>query len=157
MSERGRRLNRMIAVHQEFQVARVAADLLAEELRANPSFLNRWELRSRVARDLAENLEATYLIRLFAEFEASLRDAWGRALRQATEPPMRDLLDAIAARCVVPGNWLGAAHRVRRYRNALVHQDAGEAEPVGIGQAREDLARFLSKLPGGGRWPASTP
>ena len=51
-----------------------------------------------------DNLEPTYLIRLFAEFEAGLREAWALAFRQTTSPRMRDLIDSFAARRLIPAH-----------------------------------------------------
>lgn len=150
MIERERRLERIVGVLHEYFAARIAVGLLDDQLGADPMFLERSGLRGRVALDLRINLETTYLIRLFAEFEAGLRDAWRKAFHQNTEPPMQDLLDAVAARRHISGDWLARAHRVRVYRNSLVHQGQTAAEPVGLLEARDHLCRFFSKLPG--RW-----
>jgi hypothetical protein len=104
-------------------------------------------LRYRDARDLRANLESTFLLRLFAEFESGLRDAWQHALARPTQPPMRDLLPAVAARCLVPQDWLDAADAVREHRNALVHEGPAVVEPIPIAEARRRLCRFFSRLP----------
>ena len=61
-------------VYREFRVARIAGGSLARELQADPSRLRRDGLSGLDARALHDNLEKTFLIRLFAEFEAGLRD-----------------------------------------------------------------------------------
>ncbi len=150
MSQRQERIDRIVAVEREYQAASVAADLLQEQLDANPAFLATHELRSRDARHLRAHLEGTYVIRLGAEFEAGLRDAWQNAFGRPTQPPLRDLLAAVAARRLVPQDTLDRADEVREYRNALVHEGASDAAPVSIADVRRHLCRFFSRLPS--RW-----
>jgi hypothetical protein len=140
-------LRRIKAVAREFRAAAVAVSLLEAQLRADPSALNVHGLRKRDATNLRARLEATYLIRLFAEFETGLREAWRRGMRQTTHPPMRDLLDAVAARRNVGTDWLDRTHAVRRYRNALVHETDEGATPVAMDDATEWLCAFFSRLP----------
>jgi hypothetical protein len=87
MSKRQVRLQRIRAVEREYLAASVAVELLDDRLRADPAFLAPYELRNRDAGSLRANLEATFFIRLFAEFEAGLRDAWARAFGRTTHPP----------------------------------------------------------------------
>jgi len=84
MSQRQDRIARTVAVEREYLAAYVAADLLQERLGADPAFLASHELRSRDARNLRAHLEGTYVIRLCAEFEAGLRDAWQNAFGRPT-------------------------------------------------------------------------
>ncbi len=95
---------------------------------------------------LRRNLETTYLIRLHAEFEAGLRDAWRHAFGQETQPPMRDLLQAFAARCDIPQDWIDGANTVREYRNTLVHEEALEVEPISLIESRHRLCRFFQPI-----------
>ena len=108
------------------------------------------ELRSRDARNLRSHLEGTYVIRLCAEFEAGLRDAWQTAFGRPTQPPLRDLLAAVAARRLVPQDALDRADEVREYRNALVHEGASDVGPIPITDVRRHLCRFFSRWPS--RW-----
>jgi hypothetical protein len=73
------------------------------------------------ARDWARNLEATYLVRLFAVFEQALRDYWSKSLKRTTHPKTEDLINSIAARRRVHYQELQAVHHVRAFRNAVVH------------------------------------
>jgi hypothetical protein len=140
-------MDRLRAVAREYEVAPVALALLADQLQEDPSALRIYKLRQRDFDRLRLNLEATYLIRLFAEFETGLREAWKDAFRRPTHPKMVDLLEAIAARCTVCQPWQDGVHKVRRYRNALVHEEGSTVEVVGILEARGHLARFFSRLP----------
>jgi hypothetical protein len=75
MNKRDQRIERLRAVQRQYRAAVVALELLEKELRTNPSFLAAYDLRRRDATALRANLEATFFIRLFAEFESGLRDA----------------------------------------------------------------------------------
>ena len=99
MTPRQRRLERMRAIEREWLVASIAAGRFGERLRANPSALAEKQLETADYRNFRDNLEPTYLIRVFAEFEAGLREAWALAFHQTTSPRMRDLIDAFSARC----------------------------------------------------------
>jgi len=147
MIKRQARIRRIDGVFDEYRAATVALDLLEERLRAEPSFLISSDLRGRVSSNLRSNLELTYFIRLFAEFEAGLREVWRDALKRQTEPPMRDLLDAISGRRKVPGTWVASAHRVRVFRNKLVHPGGADVEPLRIEDSRRHLRRFFSYMP----------
>ena len=96
MTRKQRRMERIRAVEREYLVALVAARGLDERLRADPSALVAERLEFADYRNFRDNLEATYLIRLFAEFEAGLREAWELAFRRTTGPSVRDLIDSLA-------------------------------------------------------------
>jgi hypothetical protein len=146
MSRREERLNRIRAVEREYLVNLVSMRLLEQHLLANPSALDKFDLRQRDYQTCSDNLEATYLVRLFAEFEAGLRQAW-RSLVRNTSPPAQVLLDSMAARFFIPQRWLDAAHDVRRYRNSLVHESDEDVPALAIANARGHLCRFMSRLP----------
>jgi len=101
--------------------------------------------RMRDIRACHDDLERTYLVRMFAIFEMILREFWQRVARKRSHPPVNQLLDRIAVRCHVSIEHLARAHSVREFRNALVH--GGRGEPVTLGDARSYLCRFLSNLP----------
>ncbi len=46
-----------------------------------------------------------------------------------------------------PQHVLDTAHDVRRFRNALVHEEAEAAETLTLAEARRRLCRFLAFLP----------
>src|SRR5258708_1052180 len=102
MKQRPHRLGRIKAVEREYRVARLALTNLNVAARIDPTMLAGEELKPSDAASAAANLEMTFLLRLFAEFEATLREVWDRCFRQTTTPPMRDLIDSVAARRTVP-------------------------------------------------------
>lgn len=139
-------LGRIKGVEREYLSARLAADRLAAAVEADPaSFLG--GLAVRDIRQMREQLEGTYLIRLYSEFEAGLRLFWPTA--RGTDPPTRtrDLLDGLAATCRIPHAVLVAAHAVRDYRNRLVHVREDAVEPIPLAEARKRLCIFFAFLP----------
>jgi hypothetical protein len=136
----------MRAIEREWRVASIAAENLGEYPRANPSVLAREQLGTTDYRNFRDNLEPTYLIRIFAEFEAGMREAWERAFHQATTPRMRDLIDSKSARCIISQDRRDCIHVVRTYRNALIHE-GGRFEPVGLRESCGWLCRSFSRLP----------
>jgi hypothetical protein len=57
------------------------------------------------------------------------------------------LLDSVASRLHIPHEQLQNAHKVRDYRNNLVHELFEESEPMTIAEARGHLCRFFGFLP----------
>ena len=98
-----------------------------------------------------ENVQGTYLIRLWAEFETAVRSYYGW---YTNDPDVRigthDLINAVAG--VRRGRAISedvrrAVHGVRDYRNTLVHAREEPTHPVPITDARHTLNMFLCKLP----------
>lgn len=99
--------------------------------------------------DCSRDIEHTYLTRLFAEFEMTLRDFWGNQSRRRRAWAAKSLLDRVASYCSMPANPLDNAHVVREFRNYLVH-GGPPVTPVPLSLARHYLCAFLSYLPA--RW-----
>lgn len=133
-------------VLREHQTAVVAVAILDEQLKMNPSTLADHELRPTDFRRFRANLETTYFIRLFAEFESALRDIWSSTGRR-TQPRTSDLIDSLASRNRVAPGVYKLVHETRKYRNALVHEEAADAGPVALADAIRHLLRFLSHMP----------
>jgi hypothetical protein len=96
-------------VEREFRAARIAVDRLKDQATANPDILNKDGGTRAYLRDADRNLEGTYLVRLFAAFEAALR-SFDRARHN---DPTRDqvasvLIDTTAGR---RGQGISAAVR----------------------------------------------
>jgi hypothetical protein len=135
---------RIKAVEREYLATRQATDRFQESAHRDPTVL-RGDLRYREIVRASENLEGTYIIRLFAEFETGLRLYWDRA--RGTNPRTRDLLEGLAALCGIPDEQKDHAHAVREYRNSLVHEREEEVEAIPIDEARGYLCHFFSFLP----------
>ncbi len=147
MRKRLYRLERMKSLEREFRVAQVAMEILDQALRVDASVLTSRQLSPADAVNVIENLEATYLLRLFAEFEAGLRDVWENAYTRPTTPRMTDLVEATAAYGDVPDDIKDSTHEVRRFRNSLVHEGSEEAVAVSFETARKCLCTFFSRVP----------
>jgi hypothetical protein len=104
----------------------------------------------------AEQVESTYLIRMWAEFESALR-SYRRSVTGHRQDRMqtRNLIDWTAGVKRSPQSRSISAdvrdgvHEVREYRNSLVHERDDQASPpaVAIGEARKRLNTLLHSLP----------
>jgi len=140
------RLQRIKAVEREFSVVQLSIERLLLQSEQDPRQLPpTWRLRD--VRMTSEKLEGTYVIRLFAEFETTLRSCW--TTTRGTEPPgrARDLLDGTAANRKIPFDTLSEAHSVREFRNHLVHERDEPGTIISIQAARRRICRYLSFLP----------
>ncbi len=97
-------------------------------------------------------LEATFLIRMWAEFESAVRSYHGW-LQNDPSPRVRaiDLVNSVFAgrhgRAVLD-RVRTEVHEVREYRNALVHDRDEVVLPVELSEARRRLNVYLgTKLP----------
>jgi len=139
-------------VEGEYQAARIAVDRLKAALgTAAPDLLQQMGAEERAhLREADMNLEGTYLVRLFAAFEAALR-SYDRARHNdpAREVTASVLIDSTGGR---RGQGISAAvragaHAVRHVRNYWAHENDEAPEPMTITTARARLEKFLSWLP----------
>jgi hypothetical protein len=136
--------SRIKAVEREHVAMRQAANRFLQAALDDPTILQ-WNLRHGEIVAASRNLEGTYIIRLFAEFETGAREYWGA--KWATDPKAVDLLDGLAARCEIPDVQRDNAHLVRDYRNALIHEREDMPDVVPMDKARSYLCHFFSYLP----------
>jgi hypothetical protein len=137
-------IGRIKGIEREHVAARFAIGSLASAAERDPTVLGA-TLRLRELRHASEHLDGTYVIRLFASFEAGLRLYW--ATFKKSNPQARGLLDGIAARRSVPQDVLTNAHGVRDYRNSLVHEFATAIGSISVPSVRRDLCIYFSYLP----------
>ncbi|MHB1426893.1 MAG: hypothetical protein ACYC3I_27365 [Gemmataceae bacterium] len=135
---------RIKAVEREYVVMRQAADHFRQAALGDPTILQE-DVQPREIILASRNLEGTYVIRLFAEFETGARQYW--SANWGTDPKTADLLNGLAARCGIPDALRNNVHSVREYRNALVHEREDQPEAVPIAVARSYLCHFFSFLP----------
>jgi len=136
--------SRIKAVEREYAAMRQAADRFEQASLADPTILQ-GNLRHGEIVVASKKLEGTYLVRLFAEFETGARQYW--TTNWDTDPRTVDLLNGLAARCGIPDTQRDHAHRVRDYRNALVHERQDMPEVLSIAVARGYLCHFFNFLP----------
>jgi hypothetical protein len=141
------RLERIKAVEREYSAIRLAADRLLSAAESDSTILRGgMGLKVKDVRRAVEHLEGTSIIRLFGDFESSLRLFWPGARSTGAPSRARDLLDGVAAACRIPYNQIQNAHNVRLYRNALVHERGEAIEPISISTSRGYLRTFFSFL-----------
>jgi hypothetical protein len=144
--------NRLQRVRDELQAARYAlgrAEAKWDAETGTSTAVFRGTVTLDEIRRAADNLERTFVMRLFSEFEGVLLDFWERGLGQGTEPKAVDLINGVAARCPLPiGNdCRDEVHHVRRYRNGLVHPRAERVDPLTVYECLCRLGKYLSHLP----------
>jgi len=150
MIRRQQRLLRIANVAQEFLAAKTAADWLQSRQEADPCFGNQfgWEAKAGIA--FGENLEATYIVRMYAEFEAGLRDYWKTHLKRDTHPRMMELVRHAIPNQMFSQDAIDDADDVREYRNHLVH-DLEDEVPEGlrafsVAEAKRCLCPYFARL-----------
>ncbi|MCX7044654.1 MAG: hypothetical protein NTX50_04085 [Candidatus Sumerlaeota bacterium] len=139
------KFERIIACEQMCNAGMVATAYYFSLCQTQPELLDKSLCRIKDFQDCHQDLETTYLIRIFAEFEATLRDYWENACSRQKRPIMEMLMNRIISRCQVWPAVAEKAHMVREYRNSLMH--GGAAAPVTLSEARSYLCQFLSHLP----------
>lgn len=135
---------RIKAVEREYSATQQATDRFQEVVHRDPTILQ-GDLRPRDIVHASKNLEGTYVIRLFAEFETGLRLYWDQV--RDTNPRTHDLLEGLAALCGIPDEQRENVHVVREYRNTLVHEREEGIAAIPIARARGYLCHYFSFLP----------
>ena len=143
MSQRADRFIRIQQVEREYLYARMAIALLEEHINEATDFARERELSLPEFHALDRNLEKTYIIRLYAEFESALRAYWADWLRRTSHPRMHEMLYSLAAQHHVTRDVYDATDAVRRFRNSLVHEESAQAKPFTIASCRHYLCSFL--------------
>jgi hypothetical protein len=147
MIKRQQRIVWIAAVAREYLAAKSAADLLNVRLQADPNYGRNQDWDARDGFAFNGNLQSTYIIRLYAEFEAGLRDYWANGLNRATNPPMVQLLQSLADQRISIDRLADA---VREYRNFLVHSESGEPPPemrtFTVAEAKTHLCYYFGRL-----------
>lgn len=138
------------AVQNEFRAARFAVSVADRTAQLDPTTLPEEgeSIRPSHLRDCLANLEATYALRIFAEFEWVLRDFWHsvRPSPRVRQTRTEILVNRVAARLSIPTATTDEVHQVREYRNQLAHR-AGSVATIALEDCRSALGKFMSFLP----------
>lgn len=137
-------MGKIKGVERELGIARRAVGDLLARIRRDAGVLDPAH-RPRDAASCLANLDATYMIRMFAVFEEGLRLVWDSVFGRRSQPPVSHLLKACAARLNMPTGVYRAADAARDHRNALVHGGPGRA--LTAAEMRSRLCRFFSYMP----------
>ncbi len=137
-------------VRDEYEAAGFAIRISIEVQRNQPEAFQQSGRPTRVTisqlETCANNLEVTYTIRLFAEFEGILRDYWLKGRGRKSKPIMEKLLDNIAAYRTMKEDDFYYANEVRKYRNELIHEHKKDPKYDFL-TCLSRLAKFVSWLP----------
>jgi hypothetical protein len=138
------------SVQDELETAKFSVAVAARVVAADVTVLNAlsYPIKPSQLRQCADNFELTYLLRLFAEFEAIVRDFWAsaRPTRRRRRSNMQVLMNRVAIECQIPAEVLQEAHDVREYRNAVIH-DRSRMGELTFHVCKSRLGFFLSYLP----------
>ena len=136
--------SRIKSVEREYVAMRQATDRFLQHAHVDPTILL-GDLRQGEIVSASRNLEGTYIVRLFAEFETGARQFWDAAW--GTDIATFDLFEALAARRAIPDTDRQNGHLTREYRNSLVHEREKQPAPITIARVRRYLCTFFSYLP----------
>ena len=142
--------DRLKATHREFEVVADAVRRVRDAVQTHQAF----SLPSTSLRDYEaahHQLEPTYLVRLWGEFETALR-SYRRHVVGNPDDNIRafhliNWAQGIEAGRKVKVGTRALVHEVREYRNSLVHAREDMAPAIGLDEARRRLSTYLSKLP----------
>ena len=137
-------MTRIKAVEREYKIARLGLDRLYLQAIDDPQVLSD-QLKLRDIDAGIGRLEGTYLVRLFSEFETALRH-FLRAKRLRQPSKAEALINKVRDRVRIPNDYANEVHKVRAYRNKLVHDVLEPVEPVTMREATRYSATFLSWL-----------
>jgi hypothetical protein len=140
-------MGRVKAVEREYRAIRFGTDRLIAATTVDPTILLTDRLAHADVHTASGQLEATYIIRLFAEFETALQH-FLRAFNIRRRRAAQALVDRVRARGRVGQSETDAVHRVREYRNVLVHDRLARVAVVNLREATSALCTFLSHLKG---------
>ncbi len=141
--------DRIKVVEREYRAVRSSVTQMRKVIADGGTGLTGAKVGDLITAD--ENLEGTYLIRLWAEFETAVRSYYGWLTHDPdTRIGTHDLINAVAG--IRRGRAISedvrrAVHGVRDYRNTLVHARDDPARPMALTDARHNLNTYLCKLP----------
>ena len=134
----------------EYKSARAAVDRLKGAVAATPDVLKNDLTARKYLRSADEHLEGTYIVRLFASFEAALR-SYDRAKhadpdRKTDAAVMIDQIAGKRGRGIQTG-IRQKAQEVRLVRNFWAHESDVDPGPMTVDEARARLQAYLHELP----------
>src|SRR5437879_4180877 len=137
-------MGRIKAVEREYRAIRFGTDRLLVAVNDDPSIL-KGQVRRPDITTASIHLEGTYIVRVFSEFETALQH-FIRAFRIRKPKGAESLVNRVRDRGHIPQADTDAVHRLREYRNLLVHERSTPVAPVTIREATRFLCTFLSRV-----------
>lgn len=134
----------------EYSSAHEAVRRFKEAVDAKPDLLDKNSPVRKHLRNAHDNLEGTYIVRLFAAFEAAFR-SFDRAQHHDRNRVIdaATMIDQIGGKHGrgIQSSIREAAQDVRRVRNFWAHDSEDNPGPMTIDEARARLQKYLSELP----------
>jgi hypothetical protein len=134
----------------EFKAARLAVSRLKVQVNGDANILAA-EPGAREHLSAADaNLEGTYIVRIFAAFEAALRSFDRYHFKDPDrESKAATMIDHLGALNRVSISIREGVHRVRRIRNYWAHDADEDPTPMSIDRVRGFLQTYLDRFPKG--------
>ena len=134
----------------EYQAAKFAVLSLHEQVKADANIVAGEHGVREYLSSADTNLEGTYIVRIFAAFEAALRSYdrhhFNDPERETRVATMIDQLGALNhVRVRIPIR--DGVHRVRRSRNFWAHDSDDDPNPMPIDRVRGLLQAYLDRFP----------
>lgn len=142
---------RVQAVEREYEATRRAVDRFTIQLNESPDLLPKGDPTRANLRRADSNLSGTYVVRIFAVFEAALRsyDRFRHNNPNRNENAST-LIDSTAGRRAqgISQAVRDGAHEVRSVRNYWAHENEEVPSPMlTMAESRARLQKYLSWLP----------
>lgn len=137
-------MTRIKAVEREYGAIRFGTNRLIQAVNEDPAILTGHVRRPDIG-SASAHLEGTYIVRVFSEFETALQH-FIRAFHLRRPRAVEPLINRVRDRGRIPQSVTDAVHRVREYRNVLVHDRLQPITPVTIREATSYLCTFLSRV-----------
>lgn len=135
---------RIKSVEREYLIVSKACEDHLQSVHSDPSLLTKEYSRHDI--DSAfQKLTGTYLIRLYAEFEAGLREFYA-SFKPNRHPQMSVLINTIASIREIPNEVSLNVHAVRELRNQVVHNSSEKIECEGLREHRHHLCTYFSQI-----------
>jgi len=141
---------RVQQVEREYRVVQLAAERLSRQVFETHEVAGLQPREKAALRNVSEHLEGSYLVRMFAVFEAALR-SHDRARHNDPDRTLDagPLIDTTAGRrgVGISARVREFAHEVRELRNYWAHENDDKPNELTLPDARARLQQFLSWLP----------
>lgn len=145
-------IRRLRAVQMEFYSAQEAISYILRNWQKHNIYAEMPSLRPNHFDEAGANVEMTYFVRLYAEFEGILKDHLTTnhpAIPIADKPKVDWLMSRVvrAEGLTIDPILRRRLDSVRDYRNSIAHRTHAIAPAVTFADALSALNRFLAKLP----------
>jgi len=145
-------IQRLRIIQMEFNSAREAINYVRRNWQKHDLHAEFIRLKPAHFEEAGRNVEVTYFVRLYAEFEGILKDhlATNHPSVVVPDKPKVDKLISLVTKAegfTVDPALRGKMDAARDYRNSIAHRVRASAPSVTFVDALSSLNKFLAKLP----------